>query len=439
VITTKRLMAVIVGMAMVLAACGSSKKSSSSTATTAAPSLRGQSVEVAGVWTGDEQASFQAVLDAFAAKTGATVHFTSTGDDIATVLGTRIDGKNPPDVAMLPQPGLITELANRGALIDISSLVGKTVDDDYASGWRDFGTVNGKLYAIFFKAANKSTVWYNTHVFDQAGVKVPATWDDFTKDAQTIADSGVPPLSMGGGDGWTLTDWFENVYLRSAGAAKYDQLTKHQIPWTDQSVKDALKMLSDLWSKPALLSGGTQGAVSTAFPQSVTKAFATPPQGAIVMEGDFVATNIAKDTQAKVGTDAKFFPFPSVKGSDPAVVGGGDAAALMKDTPAGRALVSYLASPEAAEVWVKRGGFTSPNKKVDTSLYPDDVTRQSASALVGAKTFRFDMSDLEPAAFGGTPGQGEWQILQDFLRKPTDVDGTAAALEAAAAKAFATK
>jgi alpha-glucoside transport system substrate-binding protein len=46
------------------------------------------------------------------------------------------------------------------------------------------------------------------------------------------------------------------------------------------------------------------------------------------------------------------------------------------------------------------------------------------------------MSDLAPAAFGGTPGQGEWKILQDFLAKPSNVDGTASKLEASAAKAF---
>ena len=46
------------------------------------------------------------------------------------------------------------------------------------------------------------------------------------------------------------------------------------------------------------------------------------------------------------------------------------------------------------------------------------------------------MSDLQPAAFGGTAGQGEWKILQDFLKNPSDVDGTAQQLEAAAAKAY---
>ena len=36
------------------------------------------------------------------------------------------------------------------------------------------------------------------------------------------------------------------------------------------------------------------------------------------------------------------------------------------------------------------------------------------------------MSDLQPAAFGGTVGQGEFKLFQDFLKKPDDVNGIAA-------------
>jgi hypothetical protein len=94
--------------------------------------------------------------------------------------------------------------------------------------------------------------------------------------------------------------------------------------------------------------------------------------------------------------------------------------------------MTYLASPEAATIWVKAGGFTSPNKAVDMAAYPDATSKQIAEALVNAKTFRFDMSDQAPSAFGGTPGSGEWKILLDFYSNPTNIQGTAAALEAAA-------
>jgi alpha-glucoside transport system substrate-binding protein len=131
------------------------------------------------------------------------------------------------------------------------------------------------------------------------------------------------------------------------------------------------------------------------------------------------------------------FPFPSVGDAANDVVGGGDSITTFRDTPAIRAFVKFLISPEGAQTWAERGGFSSPNKNVDPNAYPDDITRTVATAISNAETFRFDMSDLEPAAFGGTPGQGEWKILQDFLGNPKDAKGAAAKLEAAAAKAFA--
>jgi ABC-type glycerol-3-phosphate transport system substrate-binding protein len=282
-----------------------------------------------------------------------------------------------------------------------------------------------------FKAANKSTFWYRTKAFEDAGVEPPKTWDDLLKVATTIRDSGVTPLAIGGGDGWTLTDWFENVFLRVAGPEKYDQLVAHTIPWTDPSVVASLQKLSDLWSQKDLIA---PGATNMTFPESVTTVF--KGDAAMVYEGDFVAANIKDETDAKLGTDADFFPFPSVDGSDPSVVGGGDVAVLMTDNEAAKELIKYLASPEAAEIWVKLGGFTSPNKDVDLDAYPDEIGRKSAKQLVEAKTFRFDLSDLTPSAFGGTPAQGMWKDLQDFLANPSDVQGTAAALERDAAAAY---
>jgi alpha-glucoside transport system substrate-binding protein len=155
----------------------------------------------------------------------------------------------------------------------------------------------------------------------------------------------------------------------------------------------------------------------------------------MVIEGDFVP-GVATTKGLKPIVEYNMFPFPSINGSPPAVVTGGDTVVMFKDSPAARAWISYLATPEASTIWAKRGGFTSPNKKVPLSAYSDALTRRSAAALVAAKTSRFDLSDLEPAAFGATTGQGEWKIFQDFLKNPKNINGTASALESAAAKAF---
>lgn len=399
--------------------------------------LSGQTVEVAATWTGAEQERFQMVLDGFAEQTGATVRFRSAGDDVAAYVGPRIEGGDPPDVAIFPQPGVVQSFAEQGDLVELEDIAGDEIDANYGQGARAAGSVDGTLYGVWFRAAQKSTVWYNVAVFEGAGVEPPATLEDLQQVAQTISDYGVEPYSIGADVGWPLSDLFENIYLRTAGPENYDKLAAHEIPWTDQSVKDALAVMAEIVGDESLLAGGATGAEQTDFNGSVTQVFADPPKGAIIFEGDFVGGIISGETNAEVGTDADFFDFPSIDGSEPAVLGGGDFAVLLDDTEGGRALIEYLATPEAAEIWVAQGGFISPNTQVDLSAYPDEVSRRAAEALVEAgESVRYDLSDLQPTEFGATTGQGIWGILIDFLRDPSDVDGTAAALEAAAKKAY---
>jgi alpha-glucoside transport system substrate-binding protein len=296
--------------------------------------------------------------------------------------------------------------------------------------------VNGQLYGVWFKSANKSLVWYNAKAFRDAGVQPATDFNQLLQDMQTIADSGVKPLSVGAANGWTLTDIFENIYLAQAGQEKYDQLAKHQIPWTDDSVRQALTTMGQL-VKPDFLVGGTNEALQTEFPQSVQDLYASPPKAALEIEADFVAGVISGDTKAKLGKNAKFFPFPAMSGGAPPVITGGDVAVLFKDSEAGKELIKFLATPRAAQVWAKAGGYISANKNVPNRSYSNSTFRQIANALVTSTNVQFDMSDQQPASFGATDGQGEWKIFQDFLQNPSNVDGTAQQLESAAAAAYA--
>jgi alpha-glucoside transport system substrate-binding protein len=429
--------------AMALAAgCGSDNNSSTDSAagggqkTTSADANVSGNVSIIGVWTGDEQKSFKAVLDGFKQKyPKVTVKYTSAGDNVPTVLGTAVEGGNPPDLAAIAQPGVVQQFQAKGALKPLD-FAKSDIEANYSPDFVKLGTIDGQLYSFVFKGANKSTVWFNVDAFKNAGVNPPQTWDDFISNAKTLKASGVPAYSLGGADGWTLTDLFENVYLRQAGPDKYDQLATHDLKWTDASVKDALKSMAQIFSDKSNIAGGTSGALQTDFPTSVSNVFSDKPKAAQVIEGDFVPGVVSSKTKLEPKTGYDVFPFPAIGDGGNAVVGGGDSIAMFKDTPAAQALVKYLASPEAATIWVKRGGFSSPNKNVPESAYPDDMTRTTATAIAGADTFRFDMSDLAPAAFGGTAGQGEWKILQDFLGNPSNVDGTASKLESAAAKAY---
>jgi ABC-type glycerol-3-phosphate transport system substrate-binding protein len=394
------------------------------------------SISVMAVWTGPEQAAFQAVIDGFTeANPDVDVTYTSAGDQLPTQLSTAVEGGNPPDIAVLPQPGLMRDFAEQGALQPID-FAASDIEENFGESVIDLGTVDGTLYGFLFKAANKSLVWYNVGAYSDAGVEPAEDWDTWIENGATLSASGVPAYSIGGADGWTLTDLFENIYLRTAGPDTYDQLATHEIPWTDQSVKDALAQMAEIVGDTANIAGGTDGALQTDFPTSVTQVFADPAKAAQVMEGDFVAGVITDSTDAQPGEGFDVFPFPAIGESGSVIVGGGDTVVMFEDSPAAQAFVDYLTTPEAAEIWAARGGFASLNRNVDPSVYPDEITRTTAGALAEAEAFRFDLSDLQPAEFGGTVGQGLFKLFQDFLANPDDIDGITQQMEDAAAQAF---
>jgi len=401
----------------------------------APPGLRGQRLEVAAVWSGAEQRHFERVLRAFTRQTGVAVSYTSAGYSVPVFLRARLTAGRLPDVAFLPQPGLLRTYAAEHLLVPLNRVAGGAVASNYNPAWRRLGSVGNTLYGVWFKAANKSLIWYNEGLFERAGAAPPASIDGLVLLAHRLARLHIPAFAVGGADGWTLADWFSNLYLRLAGLSRYDLLAAHRIRWTDPTVKATLRLLGRVLH-PGVIAGGPRGALATSYPESVQEAFAAHPAAAMVFEGDFVAGIIGSQAHAQLGVDADTFPFPAVGRSRPMVVAGGDAAVLMRRSAAGDALIRFLASPRAAAIWAARGGFVSPNINLGLSVYPDAVTRSIASSVLeSGSSFRFSLSDLTPAGFGGTEGRGMRKILQQFLLR-RDVAATAARLEQAAREAY---
>jgi alpha-glucoside transport system substrate-binding protein len=392
------------------------------------------SISTMAIWAGEEQESFQAVIDGFEEKyPNVSVRYTSGGDNLAPLLSTAVEGGNPPDIAAIGQPGLMADFAGQNAIKPMDDLREQIVDA-FGEDVADAGAIEGTQYGLMYKGANKSTIWYNVATFEEAGVEPPESWDDLTQARDTIKAAGITPYSVGVDVGWPITDIFENIYIRSAGPEKYDQLAKHEIPWTDQSVKDALTLMQDVVGQGDNMAGGTDGALQTEMPDSVAKVFRDDPQASMVILGDFAPGQTETTLEPETGFNV--FTFPSIEGSEPSVVGGGDLFIKFKDSPAADAFLEYLTTEEAAEIWAERGGFSSPNKNLDDSVYPDEITRTTAGALAEAETFRFDLSDLQPAAFGGTPGQGLFKAFTDFVANPNNIDKITQQMEADAKKAF---
>ncbi len=401
-------------------------------------SIRG-TVTFDGIWTGSEAADFGKVIKAFNKRyPNVKVAYKPLGNNLTTVLSTAVAGGNPPDMADIAAPGYVKQLVQRGKLKPIT-YAEPAIAKNYAPTWRSIGTFDNKLYALVFKASNKSLLWYNVPAFKQAGTMPPRTWAQLLAAAKTLHRSGTSAYSIGGSDGWTLTDLFENIYLRTYGPAIYNLLTQHKIKWTNPTVITTLRTMAQIIGDTSNIAGGTSGALQAGFNQSVTDAFNSPPKAAMVFEADFVSGVILSSTRSKPGTGFNDVPFPVIKpkssGANSVEISG-DLLVTFRDTPAVQAFVKFLATPAAADAWARQGGFATGNRKVSLKEFPNAIDRSNEAAVRSAKSVVFDMSDEQPASFGSTVGQGEWGIFQNFLKNPQDVSGIASQLERAAARAY---
>jgi len=396
----------------------------------------GGSVNLWAEWTSTEQQDFEAVLAPFEDETGTQVNYSGKGSNMDTALDAAVAGGAPPQVALVPSPSTLLALAAKHQIQPLGPVIGSEASD-YGAAWNNLVTYNGKLYGVWFKGANKNTIWYNPAEFAAAGIKSPpATWEQLVTDAATLKASGVTPFSLCTDIGWPVADLWQNVYLKTAGASAYNSLAAHNISWTSSGVTTAFTTMAKIL-QPSYLLGGTKGALSETYPLCVDKVFPKPgtmPQAAMVIEGDFVVSEIVGNSSnynaGTTGAGGKtctadpsktpcydFFPFPAPaadQANNSAIQGAGDVAMLLKPTTQAKALIKYLGSAEAGDIWAHIGGFTSPNKMVSLSSYPDPVTRADAAELQGATGFVFSLDDLQ-----GSWEPSLWQDMLNFVKNPS--------------------
>ena len=391
------------------------------------------------LWGGSEQEAFQKVLNQFTKNTGIKTKYDSARDFLP-VIRTRLAAGNPPEVAIIPRPGVVAELAKDDSLISLEDLGldPDKINENYSDTWTSLATVDDTVYGVVAKANSKSTIWYKPNSFQQNGFQIPKTWDellDITKKYKAKGDTPWAVGAQGRDNSWTLTDWFENIYARDAGQDSYTKLFNGDMPFNDQTVKDALNKMTQIVNDQ-YVEGGIDTALGIGFVDGIGKVFGKNPVAEMYMEGGFVG-GIALgqvNPDLKPGTDIDFFPWPEIKPDNGSpLVGGGDvAAAFVNDSDAAK-LIEYLASPEAGKIWVSTGAIASPNKGVTDSDYPNELVSKEADEVKNAESFLFDGSDLLP----GTLGQDFGTLLQNIVKSPDKMDSLLDDYQAQAEKAFA--
>ena len=374
------------------------------------------SIVVTSLWGGAEEAAFQAVLDAFEAETGIVAEYEANRTDYATVLRTRITGGEPPDVAIIPGIGTLRSLARDGSLISIAELGldQSSFEGNYAPGILDVGVVDDELYGIMVKLNSKATIWYSPERFTEMGVEPATDFEGLLQLTEDIKATGATPWSLGAGDSWTLTDFFEVAYLKMHGPEAYDTLFSPDGDWTDATVQATIDKMTELYTDDNV-EGGIDGAIATLFVDGISKVFSTSPSAELYYEGGFVGgiatgADVNPDLAGQEGDAINWFDFPTIDGNGEGLVtyGGDVMAALVADTDVA-AFMEYLTTAEAGQVWAEGGTIISPIVDVDTSVYPTVLIQAEAEQVTSAEAVRFDGSDL-------LPGTDLGAVLQSAIR-----------------------
>lgn len=361
-------------------------------------------INILVVWGGEELESFKAMIKPFEDSTGFKVNIEATRD-INAVLVTRLAAGNPPDMANLPNPGVLKEFAREKKILPIDEFVDTNkLKQEYGRYWVELGSYKGRLYGIFIKASLKNLIWYSPENLANFCNEIPKTWDELMLLTEKISEAGKTPWSIGlesgAASGWPGTDWIEDILLRSAGEEIYDRWIEHEISWLHPAVKNAWQIFGKIVHNKNFLYGGTTGTIATNFGDAIYPLFTSPPKAylhhqAIFIQG-FIHTRFPNLIPQR---DFSFFPSPPIKSERPnPIIVAADLFVVFKDKKPTRALVNYLASAESQAIWVRRGGAIAPNKKVSLESYPDELSKKAATIFSQAPILRFDASDMMPAS-----------------------------------------
>lgn len=365
----------------------------------------GGEVTVLGIWEGEEADRFRAVLDAFTEETGVEVAYEGTRD-AETIAVARVEGGNPPDIGFLP-PGLMRSLAERDAIRSLEDVVDRAaLEEMLVPGTLEAGTVDDELIGIPFRVSVKSLVWHPVPELADAGYEEPATWDEMLAVSEEIRAAGTPPWCLGIGSGastgWPVTDWIEDILLRTAGPEAYDRWVAGELPFSSPEVTQAAELFAEIAFTEGNVLGGRSTIPTQQFGDAPLPLFDDPPGCYLHRQASFITEFFPED--AVLGEDVDFFylpPIPAVGEYDGSpVLGAGDYASLFTDNQGAEQLIQFLATPEAGEPWAADGGFLSPHATFDASVYPEELSVEQAEILSGADAFRFDASDLMPPEVG---------------------------------------
>jgi alpha-glucoside transport system substrate-binding protein len=375
-------------------------------------------VEVFGGLVGEPGERFGKTLNEVAAGSGVELRYVGVTSFVEQ-LNDRLDQGDRPGIALVPQPGVLMDLADRGLVRPVPSDIAGRSALDYPSGLVDLVTIDGVPQAVWVTVDVKGLVWYRPSELAARDLDIPASLDELGELSETVraADGGVAPwcvtMEAGASTGWVGTDWVEDYALRRLGPDGYDRWTSGQLPFDSPEITAVFDELDRVLRRPGAMAGGTRAVLTTPWERSADALMAGNPRCVLVRQADFLREELPSGTVIGPDGDVDFFPMPPAEAGEAApLLLGGRLAVALSDAPGVADAMGLLAGPELARALNETGEHLSPHLGADPASISDETSRRLVDLVQSAPVVRFDGSDAMPAAVGtGT----FWAGMRDFF------------------------
>jgi len=346
-----------------------------------------------------------------------------------TLIPNALSAGDPPDLFQVWPGGEIRDQVENGYLMPLDDKIADTISSVGAtvSPWQ----VDGATYAVPFTFGIEG-FWYNTDLFEQAGIDAPpTTLDELKEDVGKLRDAGITPIAVGAGDKWPAAHWWYQFALHSCSPETL-QTAAADFDFSDSCFVDAGQELEDFIGINPFQDGFLGTPAQTGAGSSA--GLVANGQAAMELMGHWNAGVIGGLTpDEKVPEFLGWFPFPAIEGSagDPSgALGGGDGFGCSADAPPECAdLLAFILSPEVQAKFAASGSGI-PTVAAAQSALEDPNLKLVADGLAAASYVQLWLDTEYGTTVGNAMNEGIVNLFggvgtpEDIVTKMEDAAAT---------------
>ena len=167
--------------------------------------------------------------------------------DYKTKLTTLMASDSEPDIIFTWELGYLETFVNGGKIVSLQSYLDgdPAWKDSFNDGMLDQLTYNGEVYGIPTQES-AAVMFYNTQIFEENGLSVPTTYNEYLDCCQRLKDAGITPVALAStpDDAWIVSQYIQQLSNGIAGNQLFEDLKAGTGKWNDPAFIQAAELFA---------------------------------------------------------------------------------------------------------------------------------------------------------------------------------------------------